>query len=280
MKILITGAEGQLGRDLVAALGGNHDLYPFDLDLDITDGAAVWHKTQDIKPEIIINCAAYTDVDGCETNVDAAYLANAVGPQNLALAAKDLSVPLVTISTDYVFDGTKATPYDEFDTMNPAGVYGRSKMAGEILTRNICPEHYIIRTAWLYGRTGKNFVKTILKLAEERDELTVVDDQIGSPTYSVDLAGRIIELMTTGWYGTYHVTNSGNASWYEFAKEILKAVGKEGVNVRPMKTKDLDRPAPRPANSVLDNRMTRLRGLADLRDYHQALAAYFGSDRP
>ncbi len=274
VRILITGAQGQLGQDFTRVLDA-HELYPFDLDLDVTDGAAVTAKVRDVKPEIILNCAAYTDVDGCESNVETAYKVNALGPQNLALAAKAQGAVLVTVSTDFIFDGTKKTPYDEFDSPNPISVYGRSKLAGEELARTILPELYVIRTAWLYGRTGHNFVKTVLRLADERDVLTIVDDQIGCPTYSYDLAERMNELMTTGWYGTYHVTNSGTASWYEFAKEILKAAGKEGVNVRPMKSKDLDRPAPRPAYSVLRNYLTELRGLPPLRSYQEALRDYF-----
>lgn len=155
MKILITGAAGQLGRDLVEVMGGAHELYPFDLDLDITDSAAVVKAASDIKPELIINGAAFTDVDGCETNVDAAYRVNAIGPQNMALAARAASAPLLTISTDFVFDGTKKDPYDEWDLPNPVSVYGRSKFAGEKSVRDVCPEHYIVRTAWLFGKNGQ-----------------------------------------------------------------------------------------------------------------------------
>lgn len=275
MKILITGSKGQLGHDLIRVMGTGHELFPFDLDLDITDFSAVNAKVRDIKPELIINSAAYTDVDGCETNADTAYRVNAIGPQNLAIVAKSAGASLITISTDFVFDGAKETPYDEFDRPNPMSAYGRSKLAGEVLVRTITPDHYIIRTAWLYGREGHNFVKTMLWLAGERDSLTVVDDQIGSPTFSYDLAGRISELMTTGWYGTYHVTNSGAASWFEFAKAILAGAGLNPGIVKPMKSKDLNRPAPRPAYSVLRNYLTELRGLTPLRSYEDALRDYF-----
>jgi dTDP-4-dehydrorhamnose reductase len=263
-----------LGRDLIAVLDG-HELYSFDLDWDITDAAAVAKDCAAIKPDLIINSAAYTDVDGCETNVDLAYRVNAIGPHNLALAARAGGIPLVSVSTDFVFDGTKTTPYDEFDTPRPMSVYGRSKLAGENLVREVCPEHYIIRTAWLYSRHGHNFVKTMLKLAGERDTLTVVDDQIGSPTFSLDLATRIAELISTGWYGTYHVTNSGQTSWYGFARAILEQAGLDPEKVKPMTSAELDRPAPRPAFSVLANYAADLRGLAPMRDWREALAAYF-----
>ena len=275
MKILITGANGQLGHDFIGILGADNDLFPFDLDLDITDFSAVRAKIRDIKPEIIINSAAYTDVDGCETNVEIAYRVNAIGPQNLALAAKAVGAALVTFSTDFVFDGTKTTLYDEFDRPNPMSVYGRSKLAGEEMARTIHPELYIIRTAWLYGKHGHNFVKTMLRLADERDVLTVVDDQVGSPTYSADLANRVVEIMNTGFYGTYHVTNSGTASWFEFARAILEAAGQDPARVRPMKSKDLNRPATRPAYSALRNYMTELRQMPPMRSFKEALGDYF-----
>lgn len=275
MKILITGSLGQLGCDLVQILGSSYELYPFDIDLDITDLSAVIIKTKDIKPDLIINCAAYTNVDDSESNERTAYLVNAIGPQNLALAARQAKIPLVTFSTDFVFDGCKKEPYDEFDSPNPQCVYGRSKLAGERLTRAVLPEHYIIRTAWLFGHHGNNFVKTVLHLATRKETLNIVNDQIGSPTFSYDLAGRVAEIITTGWYGTYHVTNSGSASWFDFARSILTATGLDAEMVKPAKTGDLDRPAPRPAYSVLRNYLTELRGMVPLRPYQEALREYF-----
>ncbi len=277
MKILITGAAGQLGHDLITVLEPDHKLYPFDIDWDITDTAQVQADCAVIKPDIIINSAAYTDVDGCESNVDLAYRVNAIGPHNLALAACASGIPLVSIGTDFVFDGTKATPYDEFDIPNPQSVYGRSKLAGENLIREVCPRHYIIRTAWLYGQHGHNFVQTMLRLAGEKDTLTVVNDQIGSPTFSLDLARRIKELMVTGWHGTYHVTNAGEASWYYFAKMILRMAGFDADKVKPMTSAELERPAPRPAYSVLANYACELRGLEPMRPWQEALAEYFAS---
>lgn len=275
MRVLITGASGQLGRDLIEILGGKHELFPFDLDLDITDYKQVMGKSAEVSPEMVINCAALTNVDGCEDMTDAAFRVNAIGCQNMALAARSASAPLVTVSTDFVFDGTKKTPYDEFDTPNPISVYGRSKYAGEKLVRDIWPEHYIVRTAWLFGNNGQNFAKTMLKLSNERDELSVVDDQIGSPTFSLDLARRISELMETGWFGTYHVTNSGSTSWNGFARAILSAAGHDPEKVKPMSSAELNRPAPRPSYSVLRNMICELRGLAPLPSYEDALREFF-----
>lgn len=275
MKILITGAAGQLGSDLKDVLGGSHDLALFDLDLDVSDFAAVSKASANFKPEVIINSAAFTDVDGCETQSDLAYSVNAIGAQNLALAARAAGAVYMTVSTDFVFDGLKTTPYDEFDAPNPLSVYGRSKLAGETMVREVCPEHFIVRTAWLYGRNGNNFVKTMLRLADERDEITVVDDQLGSPTFSLDLARRMAELMDSGWYGTYHVTNSGQTTWNGFAKSILSLGGQNPDKIKPMKSADLNRPAPRPAYSVLRNYVSELRGLAPMRPYEDALREYF-----
>lgn len=271
MKILITGSAGQLGHDLIDVLGSSNDLYPFDMDLNIVDSVAVDKASNDIKPNIILNAAAYTNVDGCESDSDSAYRVNALGAYNLAVAARSLNIPLLTVGTDFIFDGTKRSPYNEFDAPNPMSIYGRSKLAGETMVREACPEHYIIRTAWLFGTRGNNFVKTMLNLAETKDEIKVVDDQIGSPTFSYDLAGRIAELIQTGWYGTYHVTNSGQASWYEFAKAALAIAGADPEKIKPMSTAELDRPAHRPAYSVLRNYMCELRGMTPMRSFQKAL---------
>jgi dTDP-4-dehydrorhamnose reductase len=262
-----------LGTDLVSVLSGNHKLFPFDMELDITDFGVLSGRVADIKPDIIVNAAAYADVDGCESNGDMAYAVNAIGPQNLALAARSCGATIVTVSTDFVFDGRKGSAYDEFDTPNPQSVYGRSKLAGERLVRAICPEHFIVRTAWLFGRSGNNFVKTMIRLADEKGKLKVVDDQTGSPTYSLDLARRIAQIMETGFYGTYHATNSGACTWYEFAKEIIKLSGRDAT-VKPIGSKMLDRPAARPEYSVLENKMAHLRGLPPMRGFRPALAEF------
>lgn len=273
MKVLITGANGQLGHDLREVLA-DHTLFPYDLDMNVTDAKAVSDTVMEVKPDIIIHSAAMTNVDGCETDPDQAFLVNGIGTGNIALAAKKASSRLVYVSTDFVFDGSKGEPYTEFDEPNPISAYGKSKRAGEEFVEALVPEHFIVRTAWLFGKTGHNFVKTMVKLADEKDELKVVDDQIGSPTYSADLAARINELIATDWFGTYHVTNSGSCSWYEFARAILQKAGK-GTKVTPITSKELDRPAPRPAYSVLRNYVSELRGFQPMRPFEEALDAFF-----
>ncbi len=275
MKVLITGAEGQLGHDLVGILKKAHEVHPFDLDLDITDYSRFLIKMDSIKPQLVIHSAAYTNVDGCEKEPDRAFLINALGTQNVALACQKLDAAMVYISTDFVFDGEKGEPYSEYDKTNPLSVYGKSKLDGENYVRALLTRFYIVRTSWLYGKQGHNFVKTILKLADENDELTIVDDQIGSPTYTNDLAETIARLIETEWFGIYHITNSGACSWFDFAREILEKSGRDIGKVRPIRSKDLDRPAPRPAYSVLSNYMLELRGWSPLRSYQEALDAYF-----
>jgi len=275
VKVLITGSEGQLGKDLVRMLSDEHELFPFDLDMDVTILDGTMKTVTTISPDVVIHAAAYTDVDGCELNPDLAYKVNALGTQNVALACQRCGAAMLYVSTDFVFDGKKREPYLEFDEPNPLSVYGRSKLAGERYVTSLLDRYYITRTAWLFGKQGRNFVKTILKLAEEREELTVVDDQVGSPTYSLDLAKTIAELIKTGWYGLYHTTNSGSCSWFEFAKKILEYADKRGVKVSPITSEELSRPAPRPAYSVLKNYCLELRGIQPLRHYEEALRDYF-----
>jgi dTDP-4-dehydrorhamnose reductase len=281
MKVLITGANGQLGTDLQLVLREGHELFPFDLDLDITDASAVDEKLGQLRPDVVVHAAAYTDVDGAESHPELAFQVNALGTQNVALACQKIDAAMVYVSTDYVFDGTKGEPYLEFDRTNPLSVYGQSKLAGEIYTTTLLDRFYLVRTAWLYGRTGKNFVKTVLCLAEEKKELQIVDDQIGSPTFSYDLARVIARLIGTGWYGFYHAVNVGASSWRDFAISILKAAGKEGVRVDPISTKELARPAPRPGYSVLKNLSLEMRGI-QMRRHEEALQDYFegGPGRP
>lgn len=275
MKILITGAEGQLGRDLIKVLSGEHQLFPFDLDLDITDYSKVISTIPSIKPDLVIHAAAMTDVDGCELNPDQAFKVNALGTQNVALACSESNAKIVYLSTDFVFDGRKREPYTEFDTPNPLSIYGKSKLAGENYVTSLLPNHYITRTAWLYGKEGKNFVKSILRLAEEKGELRVVNDQVGSPTYSYDLAAMIAKIIETDFFGIYHVTNAGSVSWYEFAQKILEIAGKGGVKIIPITSDELNRPAPRPTYSVLRNYVLELRGIGKMRHFEEALKDYF-----
>lgn len=247
--ILVVGANGMLGRDLITLLGDRGR--GVDLaDIDITSPESVLTVIAALKPEVVVNCAAYTDVDGCESDVETAMAVNGEGVGYLAMACRDIGALLVQISTDYVFDGGKGTPYVEDDAPCPLSVYGESKLAGE-MNAAFCPEHLIVRTQWLYGLHGKNFVETMLRLGAEKDELTVVDDQIGSPTWTVDLARSIIALIDSGCRGIYHAANSEFCSWNGFARAIFEEAGLN-VSVRPMTTTELNRPARRPLYSTLD----------------------------
>ena len=280
MRILIPGANGMLGHALTAVLSKQHKLIGLDLpDLDITDLSAVRSAISTHHPDLLINAAAYTDVDGCESNSDLAFSVNAMGPHNLALVCKELDIPLVHISTDYIFDGKSPVPYKESDKPNPQSIYGESKLQGEQYVRELTDKHCIIRTSWLYGEHGKNFVATMLRLAAERDEFGVVNDQVGSPTYTVDLAKAISELITETAYGAYHITNSGSCTWYEFTREIFRQAGIEGVKVKPITTEVLKRPAPRPKYSVLDNSKWIASGIPPLRPYQAALKEYLTTIR-
>ncbi len=247
--ILIVGANGMLGRDLMQILGG--DVRGVDIDeIDITSIESVKRTLLTLKPRVIINSAAYTDVDGCESNRELAMRVNGEAVGNLARIAGEIGAKLVQISTDYVFDGGKGSPYLEDDTPSPLSVYGASKLAGERNAR-LLPDALIVRTQWLYGVHGKNFVETMLRLSLEKEELAVVDDQIGSPTWTVDLARAIRALLEKGCSGTYHAANSGYCSWYEFAKTIFAESGVK-IRVKPQTTQELNRPAPRPLYSTLD----------------------------
>jgi dTDP-4-dehydrorhamnose reductase len=247
--ILVVGANGMLGRDLLALLGDRGQGVDID-DIDITSLESVLKVIGGLKPEVVVNCAAYTDVDGCESDTETAMAVNGEGVAYLAMACRDLGALLVQISTDYIFDGGKGTPYVEDDAPCPLSVYGESKLAGE-MNAAFCPEHLIVRTQWLYGLHGRNFVETMLRLGREKDELTVVDDQIGSPTWTVDLARAIIALINSGCRGVYHAANSEYCSWNGFARAIFEEAGLN-VSVTPMTTTELNRPARRPLYSTLE----------------------------
>lgn len=274
MKILITGADGQLGTELQAVLSG-HDLWAVDIEeIDITDFTAVKSKVFDFGPELIIHGAAFTDVDGAELNPDAAFKVNAIGTQNLCVAARSAGAAILYVSTDFVFDGAKGAPYNEFDDANPLSVYGRSKLAGERYVQSLTDNFYICRTAWLYGRHGHNFVKTMLKLGEKDGTIRVVDDQVGSPTNAADLAAKLAEIALSGRFGIYHTTNGGETSWYGFAAKIFELAGME-VDLCPIDSSHIDRPAPRPAYSVLRPLSLELQGLKTMRPWQEALGEYF-----
>lgn len=272
MKILVTGAKGQLGLE-VAKQGSAHELILAGRDeLDITDGRQIFSCLQGLKPDAVIHCAAYTNVDGAESDEDGAFRVNAIGAQNLAAGCLEIGARLVYVSTDYVFDGIKQGVYREFDPVNPQTVYGRTKWQGEELVRQILGRHYIVRTAWLYGE-GKNFVRTMLQLAEKQHTLKVVADQIGTPTSTVDVARAIYRLVDSDAYGTYHASCQGQCSWYDFACEIFRQAGKP-VQVLPVTTAEFPRPAKRPAYSVLDNYMLRMTVGDPMRSWQEALAEY------
>ncbi len=246
--ILVVGAKGMLGQDLMALLGDRG--HGIDIgEIDITSPESVLKVIGELKPEVVINCAAYTDVDGCENNIETAMAVNGEGVGYLAMACRDMGSLLVHLSTDYIFDGGKGTPYVEDDAPCPLSIYGESKLAGE-MNAAFAPEHLIVRTQWLYGLHGKNFVETMLRLGAEKDELTVVDDQVGSPTWAIDLARAIVTLIDAGCRGTYHAANAEYCSWNEFAKAIFEEAGLN-VTVRPMTTTELNRPARRPLYSTL-----------------------------
>ncbi len=247
--ILVVGSKGMLGQDLLALLGerGRGVDLP---EIDITDMVSVQKILTALKPKVVVNCAAYTDVDACETNAETAMQVNAEGVAFLAMITREIGAKLVQISTDYVFDGSKGSPYNEDDLQKPLNIYGESKLAGE-LNVDINPDNLLIRTQWLYGINGKNFVETMLKLAKEKDELSVVDDQIGSPTWTMDLARGIIALIDKDCRDVYHFANSGNTSWNGFAKAIFEESGIP-VKLHSMTTEQLNRPARRPLHSTLD----------------------------
>jgi len=256
MKILVTGANGQLGRE-IARQNQEHKLILTDFDtLDITNGDRVTSYFRTVQPEAVIHCAAYTNVDGAESDADGAFRVNVVGTQNIAAGCLEIGAKMVYVSTDYVFSGNEQGLYREFDALNPQNIYGKTKQQGEEIVRQILGRHYIVRTAWLYG-DGNNFVSTMLKLAETNQKLCVVHDQIGTPTSTVDLATVIFKLLSSHAYGTYHATCQGHCSWYEFACEIFRLVGKE-IEVLPVTTLQFPRPAKRPIHSVLDNYMLRM----------------------
>lgn len=272
MKILITGVNGQLGKEIVRQ-GNAHELILTDYDtLDISDGQAVSAMMRDVKPQAVIHCAAYTNVDGAEVDFDGAFRVNVVGSQNVAAACLEAGARMVYISTDYVFDGNTDKPYREFDRTNPESVYGLTKWQGEEMVRQILGRHYIVRTAWLYGE-GNNFVRTMLNLAAKQDTLRVVNDQVGTPTSTVDLARVIFMLLGSDAYGTYHASCQGQCSWYEFACEIFRQAGKD-VKVIPVTTAEFPRPAKRPSHSVLDNHMLRMTVGDPMRNWQEALGEY------
>ena len=272
MRILITGARGMLGTELVATLAG-HQVTGVDVEQgDLTEWEAAWQVVEAAQPELVIHTAAMTDVDGCEREPERAWRHNALATWHVAAACQRLGAELAYLSTDFVFDGTKGAPYHEFDEPRPLGSYGLTKLAGERLVRELCPRHYVVRTAWLFGRTGKNFVRTIVAKAAPGAPLRVVGDQVGSPTYAADLAGAIARhIVGNPCYGTYHITNAGSCSWADLARAAIAAAGLECA-VEDIPASAWPSPTRRPAYSVLDHLALRMQGRDDLRPWQEAVA--------
>ncbi|MEK8131074.1 dTDP-4-dehydrorhamnose reductase [Paenibacillus filicis] len=274
MKVLVTGATGQLGQDVVSLFAESHQVVGLgSKQLDIVDDKACMEQVQQFQPDVIIHCAAYTAVDLAEQEADYAYAVNAVGTRNLVNAANVVGSKFCYISTDYVFDGHGTTPYREYDNTNPSGVYGKSKRAGELLVQSLSRKFFIVRTSWVYGLHGNNFVKTMLKLATEREHLKVVHDQVGSPTFTEDLSKFLLELVVTDKYGIYHASNTGACSWYEFAKAIFEEA-QVTVRLEPCTTEEFPRPAARPPFSVMDHMSIRTNVLQDLRPWREGLKEF------
>ncbi len=276
MKLLVTGAHGQLGSEITALVEGDPtvDLVAASsADLDVADREAVLAAVPACSPDLIIHAAAWTAVDICESDPRRAFRVNALGSRNVAEAARRCGSHLVAMSTDYVFDGTGLRPYNEWDTTNPLSVYGSSKRAGEQEIISGCPSATIVRTSWVCGLFGANMVKTVLRLAAGAAPLRFVDDQVGCPTFTSDLAPMLLRLGEERVPGVVHVTNQGSTSWYQFARDVISASGGDPGRVEAVATDDLvpARPAPRPRNSVLDNAVLRFHGFDLLADYHDPL---------
>jgi dTDP-4-dehydrorhamnose reductase len=269
VRVFVTGAGGQVGREVMEVFGD--DAVGFDhATLDVTDPGTVRAAVQAVRPDAIIHCAAYTAVDACESHPDLAFAVNAIATGHVMEAAREVGAYVVYLSTDYVFDGTKPEPYVETDAPNPLSVYGKSKLAGE---REIDADSAVVRISWVCGRYGNNMAKTILRLAEQHDILRFVSDQRGNPTIVTDLVDRLPLFVERRLAGVWHVTNQGAVSWYEFAQAVLEAVGDDPNRVEPIATSDLQppRPAPRPANSVLENRRLREANIPLLPDFRDSL---------
>ncbi len=276
MRIAITGHKGQLGRALWQTLAG-HDLFGLDLpEYDITDAEGIRRALLEFGPEVVIHTAGYTNVDGCARDPDRALRVNALGTQNVSLAARACGAVLLYISTNEVFDGNRTAPYLEYDPPNPVNPYGYSKWVGERYVEQIADRFYIVRISWLFGGP-RSFVTKILALSQERPELAVVDDELGAPTYLSDLAEAIARLIPTGRYGIYHLVNEGACSRYEFALEILRLAGQAHIPVRPISLAQFRRDSTVPPRAVLRNFAAAELGIR-LRPWQEALAAYLGGD--
>lgn len=290
MRILLTGSKGQLGSQIInilkkgeSELGKIHEQYKNveikDVgreEMDISSLDNVKEVINEFKPDIVINPAAYTNVDGCEENIDLAFKVNSIGARNLAIVCEEIGAKLVHISTDYVFEGNGQEPYREYDLPNPVSVYGKSKWLGEEYVKQFCSKYFIVRPAWVYGYDGKNFVKTIMKAAKERGHLDVVNDQRGNPTNAEDLAHHILKIAVTDEYGIYHCTGTEECTWYDFACEIVKCAEID-CTVSPVTSEQYVRPAKRPSYSSLDNMMLRCTVGDEMREWKEALKIFISN---
>lgn len=281
MKVLVTGAQGQLGIDVVDVFSqiGHEVISCGREELDITDMDNSQRVIMHHSPDIIIHCAAYTAVDAAETDIDGAYLVNTVGTRNIALASESVGAKLVYISTDYVFNGQADRPYHEYDNTDPQSIYGKSKRAGELLVQELTTKWFVVRTSWMFGLHGNNFVKTMLRLGRENRQLQVVNDQKGSPTYTKDVVHFLVNLTASEKYGVYHASNSGACTWYEFTKAIFEDAHRVlGVSLaatlEPCATDQFPRPAPRPSNSVLEHVAIRTNGFDELPHWRDGLRQF------
>lgn len=290
MKILITGSKGQLGNELQniiktgeAEIGiiseelKNSEVVALDVeDLDITKLEQVKKVLNEVKPDVVINCAAATNVDGCESNQDLAFKINAIGPRNLAMVCEEIGSKIVQVSTDYVFSGVGDKPLTEYDLTAPYSVYGKTKLMGEEFVRELSCKYFIVRTAWLYGYVGHNFVYTMKRLGKEKESINVVNDQKGNPTHANDLAYHILKLIETSEYGVYHCTGKGECTWYDFAKMIIELSG-ENCEVKPCTSEQYKTPAKRPEYSSLDNMMLRCTVGDEMRDWQDAIKTFIAN---
>ncbi len=275
MRVLVTGVKGQLGHDVMNELAkrGYEGIGVDVEEMDITDREAVERVMREVHPDKVVHCAAWTAVDDAEDKEELCRKVNALGTENIARMCRELSAPMIYLSTDYVFDGEGTRPWEPDDERHPLNVYGQTKYEGELAVEKYLDAYFIVRIAWVFGVNGKNFIKTMLRLSETHDTLTVVDDQVGSPTYTYDLARLLVDMLETEKYGRYHATNEGLCSWYEFAKEIFRQAGRE-VKVLPVSSEEYPAKAKRPHNSRMNKEKLKEMGFTPLPSWEDALSRY------